>query len=60
MRGIAGGGKGIAGGGKGIAGGGKGIAGGGKSIAVRSTRRLAGGIQAKEEVRYDLPGRGFQ
>ena len=32
----------------------------GKSIAVRSTRRLAGGIQAKEEVRYDSLGRGFQ
>ena len=32
----------------------------GRGIAVRSTRRLAGGIQAKEEVRYDSPRRGFQ
>lgn len=26
---------------------------------MRSTRRLVGGIQAKEEVRYDSPGDGF-
>ena len=32
----------------------------GRGIAVRSKRRLAGGIQAKEEVRYDSPRRGFQ
>lgn len=54
MRGIAGGVRGMAGMREGE------LQGCGKGIAVRSTRRLAGGIQAKEEVRYDSPGRGFQ